>query len=147
MEKKNLNKASDALFNLLLQLNNKVFNQDKLVKCAPLPPSHVKVIFYLINNGSSSITDIALNLGISKPNMTPIIDKLLKDDLVFREEDPKDRRIMRIDLTKKAIDISNEHTKILKDLLLSKLSTLTDENLCKMEDLVSQLIDILSILK
>lgn len=147
MEKKNLNKASDALFNLLLQLNNKVFNQDKLVKCAPLPPSHVKVIFYLLNNGSSSITDIALNLGISKPNMTPIIDKLLKDDLVFREEDPKDRRIMRIDLTKKAIDISNEHTKILKDLLLSKLSTLTDENLCKMEDLVSQLIDILSILK
>ena len=109
MDKKDLTKTSDALFSLLIQLNNKVFNQDKMVKCSPLPPSHVKVIFYLLNNGSSSISDIASNLEISKPNMTPIIDKLLKDDLVQRTEDPNDRRIVRIALTQKALDISAEH--------------------------------------
>ena len=143
MNKKNLTKTSDALFNLLIQLNSKVFNQDKMVKCSPLPPSHVKVIFYLLNNGSSSVSDIASNLGISKPNMTPIIDKLLRDDLVHRTEDPKDRRIVRIALTQKALDISTEHKKILKELLFSKLSTLSNDDLKQMENLISQLNNII----
>lgn len=143
MDKKNLTKTSDALFDLLIQINNKVFNQDRLVKCAPLPPSHIKVIFYLLNNGSSSISDIAFNLGISKPNMTPIIDKLLKDDLIFRMENPKDRRVILIALTQKAFDIADKHRKILKELLLSKLSTLSTEDLDQMYSSVSQLIDIL----
>lgn len=143
MNTKDLTKTSDALFSLLIQLNNKVFNQDKMVKCSPLPPSHVKVIFYLLNKGSSSISDIASKLGISKPNMTPIIDKLLRDNLVYRTEDPNDRRIVRIALTQKALDISAEHERRLKESLFSKLSTLSNDDLVKMKDLVSELTNII----
>ncbi|RDC48246.1 MarR family transcriptional regulator [Acinetobacter sp. RIT592] len=114
-----------------------------MVKCSPLPPSHVKVIFYLLNNGSSSISDIASNLEISKPNMTPIIDKLLRDDLVQRTEDPNDRRIVRIALTQKALDISAEHKRRLKESLFTKLSTLSNDDLIQMQDLVSQLTNII----
>lgn len=138
-----LTKISDELFHLLMQLNSKVFNQDKMVKCSPLPPSHVKVIFYLFNNGSSSISDIASMLAISKPNMTPIIDKLIKEDLVYRKEDPNDRRKIRIDLTEKAHNMALEHKQRLKESLLSKISTLSEEDLFKMSDLVSQLTNII----
>ncbi|WP_373599470.1 MarR family winged helix-turn-helix transcriptional regulator [Paraclostridium bifermentans] len=138
-----LTKVSDELFHLLMQLNSKVFNHDKMVKCSPLPPSHVKVIFYLFNNGSSSISDIASMLAISKPNMTPIIDKLIKEDLVYRKEDPNDRRKIRIDLTEKAHNLALEHKKRLKESLLSKISTLSEEDLFKMSDLVSQLTNII----
>ncbi|SCI89944.1 transcriptional regulator SlyA [uncultured Clostridium sp.] len=142
-----LTKISDDLLTLLMQLNSKVFNQDKMVRCSPLPPSHVKVIFHLFNNGSSSISDIASKLEISKPNMTPVIDKLLSEGLVYRKEDPNDRRIVRIDLTQKAHDMAVEHKKRLKDILLSKLMTLSDEDLVSMEDLVSNLAKIISKLK
>lgn len=138
-----LTKVSDELFHLLMQLNSKVFNHDKMVKCSPLPPSHVKVIFYLFNNGSSSISDIASMLAISKPNMTPIIDKLIKEDLVYRKEDPNDRRKIRIDLTEKAHNLALEHKNRLKESLLSKISTLSEEDLFKMSDLVSQLTNII----
>lgn len=138
-----LTKVSDELFHLLMQLNSKVFNHDKMVKCSPLPPSHVKVIFYLFNNGSSAISDIASMLAISKPNMTPIIDKLIKEDLVYRKEDPSDRRKIRIDLTEKAHNLALEHKKRLKESLLSKISTLSEEDLFKMSDLVSQLTNII----
>ena len=101
-----LTKISDDLFSLIIQLNSKLFSSSKMVKCSPLPPSHVKVIFHLMNNGSSSISDIASSLCISKPNMTPIIDKLIKEDLVCRQEDCNDRRIIRIQLTQKAYEIA-----------------------------------------
>ena len=138
-----LTEVSDDLLNLLLKLNDKVFERDKMVKCSPLPPSHVKVLFYLLNKGSSSISDIASNLGISKPNMTPIIDKLLKENLVYRKEDPNDRRIVRIDLTQKAHDMAIEHKKRIKKSLLSKLMVLSDDDLLIMKDSISNLKNII----
>lgn len=143
MNNTDLTKISDDLFNLLMQLNSKVFNQDKMVKCSPMPPSHIKIIFYLFNNGSSSISDIASRLSISKPNMTPIIDKLIREDLVYRKEDPNDRRIVRIALTQKAHDVAIEHKRRLKELLLSKLITLSNEDLIVMSDSVSNLANII----
>lgn len=138
-----LTKVSENLFSLIMQLNNKLFNSDKITKCSPLPPSHVKVIFYLMHNGSSSISDIASNLEISKPNMTPIIDKLIKEDLVCRKEDLQDRRIIRIELTKKAHEMVEYHQNKLKGILLDKISNLCDDDLSKMGDLIINLTSII----
>lgn len=138
-----LTKVSENLFSLIMQLNNKLFNSDKITKCSPLPPSHVKVIFYLMHNGSSSISDIASNLEISKPNMTPIIDKLIKEDLVCRKEDLQDRRIIRIELTKKAHEMVEYHQNKLKGILLDKISNLCDDDLSKMGDLIIKLTSII----
>lgn len=142
-----LTKISDNLFSLIIQLNSKLFSSSKMVKCSPLPPSHVKVIFHLMNNGSSSISDIASSLCISKPNMTPIIDKLIKEDLVCRQEDFNDRRIIRIQLTQKAYEIAHAHEKSLKNILLDKISNLDSEDLSNMGDLIVNLNSIINKLK
>lgn len=142
-----LTKISDNLFSLIIQLNSKLFSSSKMVKCSPLPPSHVKVIFHLMNNGSSSISDIASSLCISKPNMTPIIDKLIKEDLVCRQEDCNDRRIIRIQLTQKAYEIAHAHEKSLKNILLDKISNLDSEDLSNMGDLIVNLNSIINKLK
>lgn len=143
MDNIDLAKLSDDLFSLIMQLNSKIFSSDEMIKCSPLPPSHVKVIFYLINKGSSSISDIAHNLSISKPNMTPIIDKLIKEGLVRRQEDPLDRRIVRIELTKKAYDMGESHRQRLKSILLDKISFLSDDDLSKMGDSIINLTSII----
>ncbi|MBX7293810.1 MarR family transcriptional regulator [Clostridium chauvoei] len=139
-----LTKISDSLFKMLFQLNKKVFNQDEIIKRIPMPPSHVKVIFHLIHTGPSSVSQIAQNLCISKPNMTPIIDKLISEDLVTRYEDPKDRRIIRIELTKKATILFEEHKQRIKDMLLKKISNLCEEDLLILESSINNLTNIVS---
>lgn len=139
MERAYYNEISNDLIKLIINLNKKTFNHDKIFKCMPVPPSHVKVIFYLSHNGPNSVSFIGKELEISKPNMTPIIDKLVQDKLVVRYEDPKDRRKILVDITKKGskfLKIAKQE--FLKDISL-KLSKLDMEDLhnlsCSMKTL------------
>ena len=102
MDEKNLTKISEDFFVLMMLLHKKVVKLEDFMKSMAMPPSHVKVVFYLAHNGPSSVSSIARDLCISKPNMTPIIDKLLECGYVTRYEDPKDRRVIRIEVTEKA---------------------------------------------
>ena len=52
MDTINLNKISDDLVNMLLELHKKTFNKDHFIKGACMPPSHVKVIFSLSHSWS-----------------------------------------------------------------------------------------------
>jgi MarR family transcriptional regulator, 2-MHQ and catechol-resistance regulon repressor len=48
------------------------------------------------------ITEIAHSQGVSKANMTGIIDRMEREDLVRRVADPGDRRVTLIEMTDKA---------------------------------------------
>ncbi|MDN9293139.1 MarR family transcriptional regulator, partial [Clostridioides difficile] len=97
-------------------------------------PSHAKVILYLMTSNSSSISQIASNLGILKSNMTPIIDRLVEHGLVNKFPDPKDRRILRVELTDKAFKLFDAVKAILKESLVKKLSNLSEEELTLLDE-------------
>ncbi len=143
MDTINLAKISDDLFKLLFKLHNKTFNQNEILKGLPIPPSHVKVIFYLSHIGPSAISQIAHNLSISKSNMTPIIDKLIAEDLVNRYEDPNDRRILRIELTPKAHKLFIAEKQRIKGKLQEKISVLSEEDLNTLAESITILINIM----
>jgi DNA-binding MarR family transcriptional regulator len=138
-----LNNLSGDLYNLMIIIHKKMFNQDEMIKNLPIPPSHVKVIFYLKCNGSSSISEIAKNLTISKSNMTPIIDKLISEGMVNRYDDPNDRRILRIELTDKAHKFIKGRENIVKNSLAEKISVLNSEDLKCLKHHVAGITDIL----
>lgn len=142
-----LNNLSGDLYNLLLNLHKNIFNFDGIMKNFPIPPSHVKVIFYLKKNGSSSISEIAKNLIISKPNMTPIIDKLICEGMVNRYDDPNDRRILRIELTNKAHEFIKNREEIIKSALAEKISILNSEDLEALSHHITGITDIILKLK
>lgn len=144
MDGMDYNKISDNLFKLMIQIHKKTIKQDEMMKCMPLPPSHVKVIFYLLHHGSTSVSHIGKDLNISKPNMTPIIDKLYENNLVKRYEDPKDRRKIRIELTEKGHDLLRAHKKKLIDKLSKKVSKLENEDVILLEESISNLHHIIS---
>ena len=74
----------ENLLDLLVLIHNKLLNPNEVVKGCIIPPSHMKVIFYLANKKSMSVSNVAKWLYISKPNMTPIIDKLSDQRYVNR---------------------------------------------------------------
>lgn len=147
MDEKSLGKLSKDFFELIMQLHKDVVKPDDLMKGLNIPPSHGKVIFYLAHKGPSSVSTIAKDLCISRPNMTPIIDKLLETGYVNRYEDPNDRRVLRIEITEKAHTAFRMKRDLMMDLLKDKLSTLNDEDLKSLDIAMSEFSRILSNLK
>ncbi|MBN1054026.1 MULTISPECIES: MarR family transcriptional regulator [unclassified Clostridium] len=157
MHKQDLDKISDSLLTFLFLVKNNVFSENEFIKNFPkppkevedymnefpMPPSHTKVILYLHKSSSSPISQIASNLGISKSNMTPIIDKLIEYGLVNRYPDSKDRRILRVELTAKALDIFEKFRNAAKAKLASKIEILDDDDLYALSDCVSKLYNIM----
>ncbi|WP_373898432.1 MarR family winged helix-turn-helix transcriptional regulator [Haloimpatiens sp. FM7315] len=132
------------LCNLLLTLHRKIFNPIEIRKTFTLPPSNVMVIFYLNHKDSTSISEIAKELIISKPNMTPIIDNLISEGLVIRYEDTKDRRIIRVKLTDKAHNFIKKQEEIMKISLSEKLSNLNPEEITSLKEHIYAISSIVS---
>ena len=66
------------------------------------------VLFYLSTQKSSSLKEIAAAVQLDSPVVTGLIDRLVKEDLVVREEDPEDRRSLKISLTPRGRQIVAE---------------------------------------
>ncbi len=139
MDNDNLNNISNDLYMLLLSLNKRVFNHDEMIKSCNLPPSHVKALFYLLHNGPRAISQLGNDLSISKPNMTPIIDKLVAEGFINRFQDPNDRRVIRVEPTETAREFLREQETKLKSRLLERISPLSNEDLEELDKCISSL--------
>ena len=161
MDKDNLLKVADSLINFLWIIQNSVLKEHDMTKnfhsslngekkCFSdfsIPPSHVRVIFYLLEFNSSPISQIAENLGISKPNITPIIDNLINCGLVNRYNDPNDRRILRVELTDKAFELLEAFRNVIRNSFAEKISPLSNDEIAILDTSISNLIAILNKLK
>lgn len=157
MNNDNLIKVSDSFISFLWIMHTNILKGSDIFKNLPLPvkeldhcmdefqmpSSHIRVIFYLAHSGSSSISQVAKTLNISKSNMTPIIDKLISYGLVTRYTDSKDRRILRIELTQKAIKLFDLLRENACKSFAEKIAKLTDEEISTLNDSISNLIVLL----
>lgn len=136
MDDLKLKDLSYELYKMMLFIHNRLFDPSELAKHSQLPFSHIKVVFYLTKHNNASISEIAKTLGISRSNMTPIIDKLLEEDIITRYTDANDRRIYRVKLTERGYEFIECHEEIIKTNISKKLSALDSENLIKLRSLV-----------
>ena len=154
MYNENLINLSNDFLHFLWIIKNNMFSEENLIKKFPyniekeldkyiekypMPPSHIKVLYYLNSNNKCSVSQIAKSLNISKPNMTPIIDRLISYDLVSRYTDSNDRRILRIELTPKAIEIFECLKSTLVENVCAHLSLLSDQDLKTLQDSINNI--------
>lgn len=106
-------KKEDLIENIL-QLTDKVFRQ--LLPILPLEWIHLdltmsqlKVFVLLFITGQSRMSDIASELGVSLATATGVVDRLVERNLLIRNGDPNDRRVVLCQL-------SNEGEKLIRDL-------------------------------
>ncbi|HBQ63354.1 MAG TPA: hypothetical protein DD727_00185, partial [Clostridiales bacterium] len=92
-------------------------------------PTHYQILITLKNEGMLSVSDIGRRLMISKPNMTPLIDKLLSFGFVNRVPDVKDRRIVNISLTDEGRSYLDERRRRNQHFLGEKLARLPEGEL------------------
>lgn len=89
---------------------------------ASMSPNHYRTLIMLNLFGPDNMGSLAKKIAVSKQQMTPIIDRLAKDELIVRTPSDTDRRIINIELTDKG--------KTLLDTNLDKCHALIRDKLC-----------------
>ncbi|WP_250001934.1 MarR family transcriptional regulator [Actinoplanes sp. M2I2] len=96
--------------------------------------SQLKILMLLARHGSVSGSELAGMLGIGAAALTGMIDRLVVQDLVARAEDPHDRRVRRIALTRAGRDLIGSIFNAGQEKMRTLLSRLSAEEL----DVVAQ---------
>jgi DNA-binding MarR family transcriptional regulator len=92
----------------------------------------IKTFFWLIlieQYDNLSMSALAKTLNISKTQITPKIDELVKDGLLTRVPDENDRRVLRIVLTDEGKDLIKKSNKTVKEGMNQLLSPLNSKEL------------------
>jgi DNA-binding MarR family transcriptional regulator len=96
-----------------------------------LTMSQLKIMIILARLGGTSGQDLARRTGVGLATLTGIIDRLVAQHLVTRREDPRDRRVRRLELTPAGIELIDgliaageaQHQRLLQRLALAELET------------------------
>ena len=94
-------------FDVLPLIRKKLLRMDDVQSDHTLPLSHIQVLS-MLSGGAMSATEISRRLGIAKPNITPMIDRLIEDGYVVRERSKLDRRVVNIALLSSGEDKLHE---------------------------------------
>lgn len=84
------------IFQVVPMLKRRVAKLSALQEEQGMPMSHMQVLSMLEEVGSMSVTEISRRYGIAKPNITPLVDRLVAAGLVDRVRNAADRRVVNI---------------------------------------------------
>lgn len=137
--KKSVNKetvetVANTTFEVLPLLRKKLLRMDVVQAEHNMPMSHVQVLAMLGDSGAMSVSEISKRLGIAKPNITPLIDRMINAGYVTRERNAADRRVVHVVILDKGREKVRDTVEALrvcmdawaKELDAGKLETLSD---------------------
>jgi len=91
-----IDNISQNIFTVMPLLRKRLLHMDAIQSEHGIPLSHVQVLSMLASTGSMSVSEISRRLGIAKPNITPLVDRLIDAKLVDRVRDTQDRRVVNV---------------------------------------------------
>ncbi|QJD85393.1 MarR family winged helix-turn-helix transcriptional regulator [Cohnella herbarum] len=109
-----------------------------------LSRSNLEALFSLNELRSASVSQLCNHLGISPPNMTPLIDKLVINGLANRTTSTEDRRVVQIEITEDGEQLCIDLQRRLAEQIRSKLDSLSDEDLIELRQCMRSLRNIAS---
>jgi len=88
--------VAQNMFHILPLIKKRLLHMDLVQREHGTPLSHVQVLAMLHDVGTMSVSEISRRLGIAKPNITPLVDRLYEAGYVDRQHDENDRRVVNI---------------------------------------------------
>jgi DNA-binding MarR family transcriptional regulator len=89
----------------------------------------LRVLFMLAENAERPAGDLAQELGVSPSTVTGITDRLARQGLIVRKEDPRDRRVVLLALSDEGILLTGEVAESAKAQLRRVFEAMADERL------------------
>ena len=91
-------------------MHNSMHNALRYSKEQGWSMSQIGALMIIHRKGTTAVSDIGDELGISNPAASQMIDRLVQDGLVLRTEHPDDRRVKQIKLTEKGFELIQGRT-------------------------------------
>jgi DNA-binding MarR family transcriptional regulator len=73
-------------------------------------------------------------MGISKPYMTLLVNRLISEGLVERVPDTDDRRVINVTITEAGRDAIREFTRNVRETVMKNLSSLDSEDISSLHE-------------
>lgn len=89
MESREWERIVDRLLSLVPLFYRKFMLPGEFSSQRHMPPSHTQVLLLLHENGTLAVSEIGKRLAISRPNMTPLLNKLIQEELIERHYSEK----------------------------------------------------------
>lgn len=132
MDMKRSGRIADSLVSLVRIFHiMRDYGERSGLKMLPLDPQYAAL--GLLNKEDLTMSELGRRLERSKPNMTAIINGMIKGGAVRRLPDKKDRRVVRISVTRKGVRLLEERKRAVRGSIAMNLSRLSDldlETLC-----------------
>lgn len=107
-----------------------IFNYNFLraaLKAGKMPMTQFQVLRMLLKNGKMRTGEISDRLSISRPNLTPVIDKLVQLHYVERHVAKLDRRANDIIITEQGIEAIESEYRVVIERILNYTSKFSAE--------------------
>ncbi|MFC5403490.1 MarR family winged helix-turn-helix transcriptional regulator [Cohnella soli] len=108
-------------------------------KSPSLPRSSFEILRILNERRKTSISELCTLMHISRPNMTPLLDKLEELELVSRRPSEEDRRVTEVVITAEGEGYCSRLRALILEQIRSKLESLGDEDLAELQDCLATL--------
>ena len=129
-QKKEKSKLIGEIIQLQRQVNRALRRDepDVLMELS-LTIAQLKSLFFISNDGSTNFRKLAQALRVTPSNVTGIVDRLVEQGLVSRQENPEDRRMLLLKPTDKGEALLTSLRESRIGQLSKALSRLSEEQL------------------
>jgi DNA-binding MarR family transcriptional regulator len=90
---------------------------------------HQRVVLTFLRGQSVTMSELAKQLGVGESAATAVVDRLVRQGLVLRRDDPSDRRVVRLALSDEGHSVVTELHKRACSKTAGLLSVLSDDQL------------------
>ena len=91
-----------------------------------LSMSMIGTLFHLNKQEKTGVTDLGEHLGVTSAAASQMLERLVQQGLIERSEDPDDRRVKKIVLTKKGCQLLEEGLQARQDWLTDLAKNLSE---------------------
>lgn len=109
---------------ILMQNSNRDFI--RYARESGLSMSQLGALLHIHRRGSSGVTDLGDDLGVTSSAASQMLERLVQQELVLRSEDPDDRRVKQIILTDKGLQVIQDSIRSRQDWLYEMVESLSD---------------------
>jgi len=133
-----MNETTNELLKLILQIEKKLVKPTQQTLKGKLSPIQFYTLFVL-SEKSMIRNDLSTKVGISKQQLTPIIDKLLECRFIMKKQDTVNKKSMIISLTDEGKAFLDDQRNYLLDHLNAQISKLDKDNMLSLEKIVIEM--------
>lgn len=96
-----------------------------------ITPPQMMVLHYLYKHNDRKVSDISNHLNLAASTVSSILDRLERNELIRRERNKDDKRVVEISLSKKAIEIKNSLNSGVTEFMEDMTQTASEEEVEK----------------